>query len=360
MASNNFLFNLNLKTTSSSTSTPITLPAEKCSNGTPIDEYAGTGVYAWKVLYSIWDNYQSSTAAQFSLQQAITQAPDNNPPTPPCVGPTNIFVIRHGEKNTGSGCLNNNGIYRACEIVNFVNQLAQDGYPISYIISCNPCPYNTSNPSMREPQTVYPAAFMLNIPMFIYGSSSDFIDVCNQLFNISDTNNGQFSGTNVLICWEHAAIQQLCLNMLDTAGTLSPSRLPSGITTGDAFFKSKNPCPDGNYVYNNSVPGSTTVYSPPASGTIPGVGANTQFYPYWNNYNFDRVFWFSSSASTNYVFDFKTFTEDCPTCFPSNQIAIGLYQPLQTECNSSYQYYNKTPANLNVENLNQPPSSWSI
>jgi len=351
MTENNFLFKFsNIPQVSSNT--PSTLPPQKCTNGMPIDDYSGTGVYAWQVLYSIWNNYQSTIGAQFTIQQCLTNAPNSSPIT--TTGPANIFVIRHGEKNSGSYCLNNNGIYRACKIVDFVNQLAENGYPISYIISSNPCPYNSSNPSMRNEQTVIPASFMLNIPMFIYGGSQDFDAVTSQLFG-----NDQYNGLNVLIAWEHSAIQQLCLNILDSAGGLAPSRLPTNISTGDEFFNLVNPCPNGNYVCND--PSNTAYYLPNKNPYPQGVGNNSQTYPYWQTSNFNNVFWFNSSSANNYIFDFKIFNEGekCLTCAASCPLLIGLYQPLQSDCHSSYNYYYKTPASENIESQCEVPSDWA-
>jgi len=351
MTDNNFLFNFSNSSNTVSNNTKLTtLPPQNCINGSPVDQYAGTGIYSWEVLYSLWTNYQSTDGALFTTQQVLKHAPDTSNTT----GPANIFIIRHGEKTSGSHCLNNNGIYRACKIVDFVNNLARDGYPISYIVSCNGCPYDTVSPSMRELQTIMPASFMLNIPLFVYGGAFDFDAVLTQLFG-----NNQYNGLNVLICWEHASIQQLCLNLLNTAASLNPSRLPNNIITGDAFFNSIDACPDGNYLCNDQT--NTDYYLNPIN--LPsGVGANSQTYPYWQNKNFNNVFWFNSSASTNYIFDFKIFTEGdtCLTCVSSCELLIGLYQPLAPRCISSYNYYNKTPDSENLENKCEVPEDWVV
>jgi len=78
-----------------------------------IHPYGGNGVNAWEVLYSIWNSYQSTIGAQFTLNQDINKAPDTNTNSN-TIGPSNIFIIRHGEKNSSSlpnYSLNNNGIY---------------------------------------------------------------------------------------------------------------------------------------------------------------------------------------------------------------------------------------------------------
>jgi len=317
-----------------------TLPEKDCKDGFPVDKYASyvSGVNKKKLLYSLWNSYQNTIGAKFTQQQADSGAPV----TPDVKGPANIFIIRHGEKSSSppvNYSLNNNGIYRSCGLMNFVNKLARDGTPISYIVTCNPCPYNSEDPSMRPVHTISMVSFMLNIPIFIFGGSTDFAPVVKNLFN-----SGTFDGLNVLVCWEHTAIQQLCLNLLDNAG--KKNRLPDKCKTGDEFFKIKNPCPDGNYKCNDN----TSPYYPPEPGTVPGVGANTQYYPYWNDDNYDTVFWLKSNP-TNYIFDFKIFKQQQLTCFSSCNLYVGLYQPLSPTCNKGYTYTNEESCEL-------PPSSW--
>ena len=141
---------------STSTAGPYgkTIPTNDCINGFPISRYAGYGVNAWEVLYSIWVANQSTIGAKFTNNQAAIAAPGTSPL---CTGPANIFIIRHGEKNPSPDvnyCLNNNGIYRSSQLIEYVNKLATAGTPISYIITCNPCAFNTGDPSMRPQQTI--------------------------------------------------------------------------------------------------------------------------------------------------------------------------------------------------------------
>jgi hypothetical protein len=120
MNDNNFLFNFSNKlNVSSSNVNPTTLPSQDCINGSPVDQYAGTGVYSWEVLFSVWNNYQSTIGTQFTYNQAAI----NSPTTSYTTGPANIFVIRHGEKSVGSHCLNNNGIYRSCKLIEFTRPI---------------------------------------------------------------------------------------------------------------------------------------------------------------------------------------------------------------------------------------------
>lgn len=363
-------------TTSNSWPYSSTIPANGCyydSTTTqyfPISRYAGYGVKAWEVLYSIYVANQSTIAAKFTYNQALNKEPTS--PTS-CNGPANIFIFRHGEKNSSESVsyeLNYNGIYRACQIIDYVNKLAIAGTPISYIITCLPCPYNSTDSSMRPQQTIGLASVMLNIPIFMYEGSQDYSFIETKLFN-----SGIFDGLNVLICWEHTAIQQLCLNIINTAATLpSGSRLPSNITQGtdgypewygDAYFKKYSPvndiCPDGNYLAPIGTETPYYIYGPnypgelqPNGESLPRcIGPNSAYYPYRNTNNFESVYWFSSSVLTNYEFTFKLSNETVITCYKHCLLHIGLYQPLNTQCTPGNKYTNE-------EDCKVPPASWDI
>ena len=343
-----------------------TIPAKNCSGGYPIAKYTGYGAPSWQVLYSTWVSYQSTIGANFTRSQNASAAPSN----PLIQGPANIFIIRHGEKSPikPNYCLDNNGVYRACQLINFVNILAEAGTPISYIITINSCPYNSHDPSMRPIQTASMPSFMLNIPLFIYGGAQDYGNVIDNLFN-----NGIFDGLNVLMVWEHSAIQQLTLNILNEAGAIG--RLPSNITNsvivdefgrsplfGDEFFKQapnrKEICRDGYYKSTPWKEYPDTSYNIIANmTTLPDcIGPNSQYYPYWNNYNFDKVHWLKSNAP-NYTFEFSIFNEPCLTCYSNCNLQIGLYQPLTDSCHSSNNYYNKTESE-DLEDECKVPDYW--
>jgi hypothetical protein len=364
------------KTTATSSPYSQTIPANSCyydsttGQNYPISRYAGYGVKAWEVLYSIYVANQSTAAAKFTYNQAL-----NYEPTIPsaCTGPANIFIIRHGEKNSGADVtyeLNYNGIYRACQIIDKVNKLAIAGTPISYIITCLPCPYNSTDSSMRPQQTIGFTSLMLNIPIFMYAGSQDYSFVKTELFN-----SGIFDGLNVLICWEHTAIQQLCLNIVNTAATLSSgSRLPAVITQGtdgysdwygDAYFKqfsqANGICPDGNYLAPSGTETSFYINGPDYPGQLQAngeslplcIGPNSAYYPYWNTNNFESLYCFSSSALTNYVFTFKLFKENAITCYKNCVLNIGLYQPQNTQCTPGNKYTNEGDCEV-------PPASWDV
>lgn len=326
-----------------------TLPSYDCSNGFPVNKYAyynGNGVSSWEVLYSIWNSFQNTTAAQFTLNQAINKSPQNSN----IIGPSNIFMIRHGEKNSPlpNYSINNNGIYRACQISNFINNLATEGKPISYIITCNPCPYNTIDSSMRPIQTISMASFMLNIPVFIFGGSQDFPEIVDKLFSQNSSN--PFNGLNILICWEHSSIQALCLNILNRAGELNRlSVTPTNNNSklyADSFFNSIRPCPDGNYECLNK----KSVYYPYTTNNnnVPDyIGPNSKYYPYWNNYNFNTVYHLGTENNNNIFNSFKIYKQPILTCFSNCSLNIGLYQPLNPDaCSFSYLYENENSCGI--------------
>lgn len=339
------------KTTQPTSQYSNTLPTSQCPNGFPVDNYAGYGVNSWEVLYSIWNSYQSTINAQFTQSQSNNAAP--TPSENIMIGPKNIFIIRHGEKNITSVNnvqyhLNQNGVYRACQIPTIINQFAAAGYPISYIVTCNPCGYNTGSSTMRPQQTISMASFLLNIPMFTYGKSSNTQAVVDALFDTDSTN--PFNGLNVLICWEHTAIQELCLKIIEKSNTAGIDR---STKNADDFFAqtsvSKQTCPDGKYYAPVGNPPFTTDPLNPASIV----------YPFWNTNNYDNIFCFFANAD-NTVFDFTLSNEqyfNCLTCYPSCQLKIGLYQPANINCNATIYYYNQGD---NIESKCLPPTDWAI
>jgi hypothetical protein len=370
----NYLFNFPTNNNSSNPPYTNTLPASDCSNGSPIDKYAGYGTSSIEVLYSIWCSFQSTIGAQFTNSQDASAAPTSHNFT----GPANIFIIRHAEKNPSpqlNYCLDNNGIYRACQLIAFVNQLAAAGTPISYLVTCNPCAYNTADSSMRPEQTIAMVSFILNIPMFIFGSSQDYINFTNGVFSAVDSGSpyaGIFDGLNILVCWEHSAIQGLSLNILNAAGALGRLDVTSTPTLyGDAFFGAiginGNPlCPNGSYLAPSSP--SSPYYVNPTSPPKDYIGDNSQYYPYWNTYNFQSVYWLRSNP-INYKFEttvtggvaegFRIFDQPkyCETCYANCDLHIGLYQPLTAQCLKSNKYYSSSNP---VEQSCLPPSDWSV
>jgi hypothetical protein len=335
-----------------------TIPESSCNQGSPSPlNGGGEGYECSELLYSIWDSYQNTNLAKFTYNQAVTHAPTS----PTMVGPKTIFIIRHGEKNSlPAYSINNNGIYRSCKLVDYVKNLAEKGYPISYIVTCNPCPFNTADPSNRPQQTIDLTAFMFSIPYFIYGGQQDFQLTVLPLFN-----SGIFDGLNILICWEHSAIQSLVLNILNEAGL--HNRLPASVTTaqpnpdlyGDEFFKQFSEqydlIPDGKYKCTLAKPNYNPIYDPNISSPI-YVGSNSEYYPYWNNYCYNNVLTFYSDGPNN-EYKCALFQQTIDTCYANCDLKIGLFQPLSSNCSSSPHYYNNTNPVVQ-ENECKAPDDW--
>ena len=309
-----------------------------CSNGYPINIYANCNLISSQALYTAWCSYQSQYQSQFSTLQNNSMAPttEGNPS-----GPANIFIIRHGEKASGYG-MDANGIFRASQLANYIISLSNNGYPISYIITCQPDSYQSGGGSMHPSQLVSAASFLLNIPIIMYGVSSDTSTTAQNLYN------GQFDGLNVLICWEHLNIQNLCLEILNDCPT---TRLPTGCNNADEFFLNLSPSPfSGNYLCTtNSKHSNTSYIAPPPENN--GNYTNPQNYPYWNVNDFSTVYVFSS-ASPSYQYDFTISNENINTCSSECNLHIGLYQPTNGES-----YYDN--GGHDIEQYCQAPTDWA-
>ena len=325
-----------------------TLPTLECPGGIPRNKYANYGENPLEVMYSIWNAYQSTIGAQFTQSQSDIGAPTS--PENTIIGPKNIFIIRHAEKFKSTATnvqyhLDEDGVYRACQIPTFINKLATMGYPISYMITSNPCALNLANTSMRNEQTIAMASFLLNIPMFIYGGITDTQAVADALFDPSPTN--PFNGLNVLICWEHTTTQDLCLNLIDTSLSVGRSA-----QNADDFFAqpsvSQQICVDGTYLAPSGEAPFTTDPTNTASA----------FYPFWNANNYDNIFCFLGNT-TNTNFDFTLSNQqyfNCLTCYPSCELKIGLYQP-PSVCSAKTTYY--LPGSTQLETECLPPNGWA-
>lgn len=348
-----------------------TLPSSQCPNGFPVDNYAGYGVNSWEVLYSIWNSYQSTIGANFTQSQANNMSPfAPNQIVSSIIGPKNIFIIRHGEKNksviTSTSAniqyhINQNGVYRACQIPTLVNQLAKTGFPITYMVSTNPCPFNSADPSTRNQQTINMASFLLNIPLFVFGDITQTQAVVNALFDTSPTN--PFNGLNILICWEHTTIQDLCLKLMDKSFLVGRS-----IMDADNFFAqpsvSEQTCLDGKYLAppgESSTPFNVKVETspgPPPTYDYVSHDPKTAVYPFWNTNNFDNMFCFKSNLdSSDFIFTLSNQQQyNCLTCYPNCETKIGLFQP-PSSCTKTIYYIPGSTPTLEQECL--PPTEWS-
>ena len=328
-------------------------------------------------MYAAWYSYQLSTTVA-NGNTNFTTLPTTPVTTP--IGPKNIYIIRHGEKGQCSSLykIDYNGVSRASNLVNYFNNFSKK---IDYIVTCNPCPYNTSDAFMRPSQTIALTSFMLDIPTFVYGGAQDFGPISEALFENSTSN--PYNGMNVLICWEHSAIQPLMLNLLNKAGEIN--RLPASVVdptnnlTGSNFFKelatgtavtsssSEYAISDGYYLSTSSKGESSTPYNVDTN-TLPNYiyGTDSKYLPYWNNSTFNLTYHIgtaSGSTNANELNLFDIYTQPINTCFASNTIKIGLYQPLTTRCTSSNEYYTQTGSSA-IENGSEPglgevPIAWA-
>lgn len=186
-------------------------------------------------------------------------------------GPSNIFIMRHGEKLKTKFALDCNGILRSTFIPRLVEDLNEKGYGIQSIITSND--YN----SMHQQQTVSLTSWILNIPLFIYGEATESELAVNAVFT-----NPYFSGKTVLFCWEHNCIQTLVKNIIDIGSKVK------GLD---------------NYVFKNP------------------EGTSSEL-PYWHTNNYKSIYHFDEN------FNFKILEESLTTCFDqdNNKIIYGKHQ----------------------------------
>ena len=121
-------------------------------------------------------------------------------------GPSNLFIMRHGEREAIPVGLDCNGIYRSSNIVNLIEKLNEMGYGIDYIVVPNP---NIDTSSMHIEQTMLLASWLLNIPLFIFGTEKESQISVEQVYS-----NKIFNNKNVIFCWEHTCIQDLLSNII--------------------------------------------------------------------------------------------------------------------------------------------------
>jgi hypothetical protein len=188
-------------------------------------------------------------------------------------GPENVFIIRHGEKMKKKYALDCNGILRSTYIPDLVEDLNHKGYGINVIVSMN------NYESMHVQQTVMLTAWLLDIPLFIYGEQNDQQVTIENVFK-----NPYYNGKNVLICWEHTCIQELLQQIISIAPKAK------GLTN----YKFVNP--DGN------------------SGL-----------PNWDHNNYQSVLHFDDELN------FEAFHESFNTCYSddNDQLVYGVSQTCQ-------------------------------
>jgi len=188
-----------------------------------------------------------------------------------CKGPANIFIIRHGEKIKNQFHLDCNGILRSIYIPELIEQINEKGFGVSAILTAYP------HSSMHKEQTVTLASWLLNKPLFMYGTVSEPKKIVKEMFG-----DPFYNGKTVLICWEHQCMQSLLKEILKVGP------------------KTRN---IKNYVFKNP--------------------EDTSELPYWHSNNYNSIFYLDKD------FNFTVLQETLTTCF-SKDNSIILYGKKQT------------------------------
>ena len=336
-----------------------TLPASSCSNGSPVNKYqyyGGPYVLSREVLYSIYESYQTTfTPSYLSNKYANNTVYQEGYKGAPAVlsgkGPANIFIIRHGEKTTPNYCLNNNGIYRSCEIPDMINWLGKNGYPIDYLVTCNPKPFTQVAPSTRPEQTIFMSSFLLNIPLFVHGDSRE-----TDIAAAAIMTKSQYDGANLFISWEHTNIQALVHYL--TRNGWAKDRIVFDHTLGsietdlDTWWDDNSPCEQNSQIpytgtsvgeFNTNstdANGTNNLYTnPPAPATASqyyndadisaDLRARTKYMPYWNDYNFDTMIILNgyNTDTGSIIFNLDFIKQPLNTCYSSCDLNVCMFQP---------------------------------
>lgn len=319
-----------------------TQTVESCIDGCPLNKLPpipinknGTILMNQDILYSLYYSYQNTFTPQY-IQNNLLQLtnPNNYSSLPP--GPSNIFIIRHGEKNSDNKIdptnnnnyytLNCNGIYRSTELLEFINNLGKDGYPITAIITGNPQMNININGdvSIRPQNTINNASWFLNIPLYIFSSttSSQPYDATTA---INIFTNSYFHGKNILVVWEHGNIQSLtnqivqCYNYFKSGGTIDNLNNSTLYNVSTESWWEQNTPVLPEYQYSGLSPNQGTPAYP-----IPYVNYS-KYLPYWNTNTYDKVYWLSQTNVENSL-TFSIFYENIKTCFTNCHLLIGLIQ----------------------------------
>jgi hypothetical protein len=254
------------------------------------------------------------------------------------MGPSNIFIIRHGEKSNDSFvanptnqntfyCIDYNGIHRSIELPNLINDLGTNGFPITAIVTANPSMdiiSNYNNVSMRPQQTIMFTSWILNIPLYIFSYEN-----CSQPYDattaINIFTNPSLRGKNIVVAFEHHNTQSLtnqlvqCYKYFQLGGTVQNLNNTTlyDVSTEEWWRQNTPVRPEYQYTGLQS-PQSPPTYSIPYE-------KYSKYLPYWNVNTFDKVYWLSQTNSQNNL-TFNIFYQNIYTCFPNCNLLIGLIQ----------------------------------
>ena len=225
--------------------------SNNCYKGCPIAMNENDAYKLYNSYQSQRDKNNSSLTKNSFLNRFLSKITSNK-------GPSNIFIIRHGEKekNNETVSLDCNGIRRSTYIPKLIETLNDKGYKIHAIITIN------QYASMHVEQTVLLSSWLLGIPLFIYGNQNEQKVAVNTIFN-----NKFFNNKNILICWEHTCIQELIKDIINIGSKVK----------GIKNYKFINPNGDSGL-------------------------------PYWGHFNFESVIHFDDNLK------YDTFSENISSC----------------------------------------------
>jgi hypothetical protein len=288
------------------------------------------------VMYSMYAKYDKTFTPTY-IQNNLLQLtnPDNYTHLP--MGPSNIFIIRHGEKMLDNYAdptnqdtyynLDCNGVHRSIELPNFINKLGVDGYPITTIVLTNArMDINISgNASIHAQQTMHFSAWALSIPVLVFGYAN-----CSQPYDattaINIFTNASIRGKNIIVAFQHANIQSLtnqlvqCYNYFKQGGTvknLNNSTLHNVST--EEWWKHNTPVEPKHQYSGYKHPMQKPSYPIPHE-------KYSKYLPYWNANTYDRVYWLSQTNRPDDL-TFKLLSQNINTCQNNEcNLLIGLIQ----------------------------------
>jgi hypothetical protein len=333
-----------------------------CNNGCPVNKFPdgiipglaksnlvsnSSSITDDDIMYSMYAKYEKTftpTYYQNNLLQLTN--PDNYTHLP--MGPSNIFIIRHGELILDNYAhptnqdthynLDCNGIQRSIKLPTFINNLGMNGYPITTIIVSNALmDININgNVAIRSQQTAHFSAWALSIPILIFGYAN-----CSQPYDattaINIFTNASLRGKNILVVFQHDNIQALTNQLVQcyiyfkqggTAENLNNSTLYKVST--EEWWKHNTPVDPSHQYSGYKYPMQKPPYPIPHE-------KYSKYLPYWNLNTFDRVFWLSQTNRPNNL-TFKVFSQNINTCQTNEcDLLIGLIQWHYQNQNNEYE-----------------------
>ena len=170
----------------------------KCNNNQPLKDVNGE-------LFEIYNDYSDMREFNKNIQNNADYRDKHQ--TEKAIGPKNIFVFRHAQRTQPEYYLNSNGIYKSTQIPKVINALNNKGYPIDAIVTVNPA---AKNNAIHIQQTITLSSWLLNIPLYIYGTKYDTKETIKTIYS---TNN--FNNLNIIYVSDHACVQSLIENIIE-------------------------------------------------------------------------------------------------------------------------------------------------